>query len=204
MFSEKKLFPHYTQATHTSKRLFASGDIVLVKGGAFGGTGAKVCLVAANATTINPGEPVVRTRGAATVTVIGSSTLSAYSAVATKPVVGTDFMAGISVDESTQTASAAGKVTVRPIVPGAIYKIKPLVAATFGVGSTPVQATYDALVGDNVLIDCDASGNFKLLASDSANNGCIIEWKDVTKDTGWVYISFRQALSDTCDSKNSA
>lgn len=52
------------------------------------------------------------------------------------------------------------------------------------------QAEYDALVGARVLIDLTA-GSYTLLASDSANNGCVVEPLDISLFPGKVAFSIR-------------
>lgn len=158
----------------------SAGDILVYRDGPFGDVGAKKCLVAAAATKINPGEPVARALGAATVTAMATN----------KPVVATDFLEGIATTTSTQTASAAGEVWVQPIMPGTIYKMKPNVAASWNT-----QAEYDALVGDRVLIDL-TTGAYTILATDGATSGCVIEWIDVARNPGYIAFSFRNGVSD--------
>ena len=152
----------------------AINDIQLLAPSAFGSTGSKVCNVAAGATAINPGEPVVKALGATSVTAMATNS----------PQVGTHYVVGVATSTSTQTASAAGKVLVQPFVPGAIYVIKPKVAATFDT-----QAEYDALVGSRVLIDL-TTGSYTILAADSAGNGCVIEALDVKQYPGQVCLLY--------------
>lgn len=158
----------------------ATGDIIIKQASTGLLVGAKKCNVAAGATTINPGEPVARALGAVTVTAMATN----------KPVVATDFLAGIATTTSTQTASAAGIVYVTPILPGIIYQIKPNVAATWDT-----QAEYDALVGKRVLIDLTSS-SYTILAADGATSGCVIEPCDVATNPGVVLFSFRNGVSD--------
>lgn len=135
---------------------------------------------------INAGEPVSKTLG--------------NQFVITNPtsgqVVGTNYLAGIATTTSTETASAAGTVDATPIDEKMIWLISPGVAATWGLtaGAT-VQATYNALVGSRVLIQ-KVSGVYTILASDSANNGCVVENINVnTGPLGKVAFSFRAGLS---------
>ncbi len=143
------------------------------------GIGARKYNVAAGATAILAGEPVAKDLGAATVTAMATN----------KPVVATDFLAGIAATNSTQTASVDGSVNVYPLVPGVVYLMKPKVAATFDT-----QAEYDALVGDRVLIDLTA-GSYTILATDGATSGCVIEALDVAKYPGRVAFSIRNGVS---------
>lgn len=157
----------------------AKGDITILDQSVMAGNGAKKFLVAAGATAINAGEPVTKALGAAVVTAMATN----------KPVVATDFLAGIAATNSTQTASADGEVWVNQIIPGVVYLIKPNVAATFDT-----QAEYDALVGDRVLIDL-TTGSYTILATDGATSGCVIEALDVAKYPGRVAFSFRNGVS---------
>ncbi len=157
----------------------AIGDITILDQSTMAGIGAREYQVAASATLINAGEPVDKALGAAVVTPMATN----------KPVVATDFLAGIAATTSTNTASAAGKVWVYPLVPGVTYLIAPKVAATFDT-----QAEYDLLVGDRVLIDL-TTGSYTLLASDGATSGCVIEQLDVAKYPGKVAFSFRNGVS---------
>jgi len=157
----------------------AIGDITILDQSTMAGIGARKQIVLAGATAILAGEPVAKALGAPSVTAMATN----------KPVVATDFLAGIAATSSTQTASADGEVWVYPIVPGVQYLIKPNVAATFDT-----QAEYDALVGDRVLIDLTA-GSYTILATDGATSGCVIEPLDISKYPGRVAFSFRNAVS---------
>ena len=162
----------------------ALGDVTLLYPAAFGFSGARRFTVASGTTaSIKAGELVLKGLGAAAVTVWTANNNA-------KPVVATDFLAGLSTSTSTETTSAAGVVDVMPIVPGTVYLIEPLVAATFDT-----QSEYDALVGDRVLLDCTAAGVQTILASDSATSGLVIEPLDVKKYPGKVAFSLRQGLS---------
>lgn len=158
----------------------AVNDIQIMSSAVFGSAGSIKYTVAAGATAINAGEPVVRSLGAPTVTAMATN----------KPVVATDFVVGIAMSNSTQTASADGTVEVQPLIPGQVYLIKPKVAATWDT-----QAEYDALVGDRVLIDL-TSGNYTILATDGATNGCVVMPLDISKYPNLVAFCFRNGCSD--------
>lgn len=154
----------------------ALGDITFLSRNNGSGTkGTLEYAVAAGATTINSGEPVTKALGAASVTAMGTN----------KPVVGTDFLAGIAASESTQTASADGVVQVWPVFADDVLLIAPNAPTSWDT-----QAEYDALVGDRVLIDLTA-GSYTILASDSATSGCVIMPLDISKYPGKVAFSFR-------------
>lgn len=157
----------------------ALGDITLFSEQAHGVSGGQTFAVAASATLIYAGEPVTKALGGSVVTPMATN----------KPVVATDFLAGIATSTSTNTASAAGTVTVAKLQPGQIWLIAPKVAATWDT-----QAEYDALVGDRVLIDLTA-GTYTILATDGATSGCVIEPLDISKHPGKVAFSFRNGVS---------
>lgn len=160
----------------------ALGDIKILKEGVFGSAGPSPSpfAVAAGAVgSIKAGEPVSKALGAAVVTAMATN----------HPVVGTDFLAGIAMDTSTDTVAAAGVVNVMPLVPKTIYLIAPKVAATWDT-----QAEYDALVGKRVLIDL-AAGVYTILAADGATSGCIVEPLDIKQYPGQVAFSVRAAVN---------
>lgn len=156
----------------------ALGDIQIYSDGAFGYPGDDEFAVAASATTIKAGEPVVKALGNSSGSVVAPASTNA-------PQVGTDYMAGIAATTSTNTASVAGTVKVTKLVPGMTYLIAPKVAATWNT-----QAEYDALVGARVLLDLTA-GVYTILATDGAGNGCVVEPLDVSKFPGKVRFSIR-------------
>ncbi len=157
----------------------AIGDITFFQQDTPTGIGARRYLVQAAATTINPGEPVDKALGAEYVTAMSTN----------KPVVATDFLAGVAATTSTQTASVDGEVWVYPLVSGTRYLIKPNAPTSWDT-----QSEYDALVGDRVLIDL-TTGSYTILASDGSTSGCVIESLDIAKYPGRVCFSFRQALN---------
>lgn len=157
----------------------ASGDIVFKDPAQFGSIGSKRYAVAAGATAILAGEPVAKALGGSSVIAMATN----------KPVVATDFLAGIAASNSTQTASAAGVVDVFPIVPNVVYLMKPNAPTSWDT-----QAEYDALVGDRVLIDLTSS-SYTILATDGATSGCVIEPLEVAKYPGRVAFSFRNGTS---------
>jgi len=158
------------------------GDIQIYDEGAFGYPGDVEYAVAASATLINAGEPVLKA--------LGNTTGEVVSPMASnEPVVGTNYLAGIAATTSTNTASAAGTVKVTKLVPGLTYLIAPKVAATWDT-----QAEYDALVGARVRMDLTA-GTYTILAADNSTYGCVVEPLDVSKYPGKVRFSFRNGVS---------
>jgi hypothetical protein len=159
------------------------GDIQVFTEGAYGYPGDDEFTVASGTSaSIQPGTPVAKT--------LGNSTGNVVSAAATNfPVVGTDYTAGIASSASTETASLDGTVRVTKLDPNLTYLIAPKVAATWDT-----QAEYDALVGARVLIDLTSS-TYTILASDSANNGCVVEPLDIARFPGKVRFSIRAGAS---------
>lgn len=164
----------------------ASGDLSLYKAndstGSLGSIRHQVQL-SAGAPAINVGEPVSKTLG--TQYVITNPTSG--------QVVATNFLAGISTSQSTETTALDGYVDVMPIDQGTIWLIAPAVAATWNT-----QAKYNALVGARVLIQKSTTGNtgiYTILAADSTNNGCVVENLNVFTYPGMVAFSFRGGLS---------
>lgn len=162
----------------------ALGDVVLYKDPSFGSRGSDTHQVASGAAaTINAGEFVLKTPG--------SQYVVAWGNTSAKPVVGTDFLAGLSATTSTDTASAAGTVEIIPLIPGQMFLVNPDVAASWDT-----QAEYNALVGDRVLLKSGSVGGAQtLLATDGSTNGFVVENLDITKYPGKVAISARAGLS---------
>ena len=156
------------------------GDIQLYTEGAFGYPGDDEYAVASGAAaSIKAGEPVAKALGAAVVTAMATN----------KPVVATDFLAGIASSTSTDTASAAGTVKVTKLVPGLTWLISPNSAAAWDT-----QAEYDALVGDRVLLDLTSS-TYTILATDGATSGCVIMPLNIKKVPGKVRFAFRNGVN---------
>ena len=130
--------------------------------------------------SINSGEPV------------GFALGQQYAATlaTNKPVVGTDYLAGVSASASTETASAAGSVYVyNPFDGKVVFLIAPKVPATWNT-----QSAYNALVGARVLLD-KTNDVYTILATDGSTNGCVIEDLDILKYPGLVAFSFRQGCN---------
>lgn len=167
----------------------ALGDlIILAEASVQGGRGARPYNVASG-TPIYAGDPVQVSLGTAGTVV--------YPALTNRPVVGTDYLAGVAATNSTNTATAAGFVDVNPITSGITYLANPDVAATWAT-----QTAYDALVGSRVLLKNNVSvtatptsGTYTILAADSANNGCVIVHLDIFKSPGKVAFAFRDATN---------
>lgn len=160
------------------------GDVTLLADGAFGAQGSRTMQVTSGTTaSINAGEFVRKTLGSAFVLAWGASD-------AAKPVVATDFLAGLAATSSNETASAAGQVEIIPLIPGQIFLISPTAPTSWDT-----QAEYNALVGDRVLLNSSSAGVQTILAADGSTNGFVIEYLDITKYPGKVAISARAGLS---------
>lgn len=153
----------------------ATGDIIPFESANSSKQGGAIKYAVQSGTTasIKAGEPVQKIAGTAYVT-----------QMLTNSPTTTNRQVGVAASASNETSSADGTVDVIPSAPGQIWLIKPKVAATWNT-----QAKYNALVGTRVLIDLTTS-TFTILASDSASNGCIIEWLDVGTYPGYVAFSF--------------
>lgn len=161
------------------------GDVKFKQEAGCGYPGDAPFLVQAGAVgSIVAGIPLTKTLGAPYVIPAADGT----------PIVGTDYMAGISATLSTDTVAADGLVSVTRLVPGMIYLIKPKTPATyFGASylTAPSQSTYNALVGDRVVFDLTASV-YTIDAGDGATNGLVVEYVDVNNYPGLVAFSVRQ------------
>ena len=165
----------------------ATNDIQLYAPNQFGNIGTRRFRVAASATGINPGEPVYIQAGGQQY-VLPMSTSLPVTAAANSQVT---YFVGIAQSSSTNTSTAPGVVDVFPAIRGVLYTIAPKTASTYGLGSTPVQATYESFVGSRVTIDLTA-GSYTINSTDGATNGCLVEWQDVTKANGRVLFSIRE------------
>ena len=163
----------------------AVGDITIIEQASMMGRGARLYNVALNTTVINAGEPVARALGAVVVTAMSTN----------KPVAGTDYLVGIAATTSTQTATAAGIVYVYPLTEQMTYLIKPNDTTAWDT-----QAEYDALVGQDVLIDL-TSNSYTILASNGSTYGCVIQPLDIVKYPGRVAFAFR-AGENNCKKTN--
>ena len=151
--------------------------------------GAIVYNVAAG-TPIYAGEPVQQYLG-------NTTGFAVFPAITSTPVVGTSYYVGIAATNSTNTASASGTVDVYPLNSSDVILGNPDTAATWDT-----QAEYDALVGARVLIknsvsvtSTPTSGTYTVLASDSANNGCVVVPLDIFKVPGKVAFLLRTGAS---------
>ncbi len=150
----------------------ALGDITVLGQNVEMGAGSRVYNVAAG-TPIYAGEPVqIRVVGN---TVVEPNLTSTPVVSASAGVEG--LFVGVAATSSTNTASAAGVVTVTPVNSGITYLITPASPTSWDT-----QAEYDALVGKRVVLQnsvtvsaTPSSGTYTILASDSANNGCSIQ-----------------------------
>lgn len=166
----------------------ALGDLTVKEQNVFAGAGARLYNVASG-TPIYAGEPV-QVRTLSTPTVV-------QPALDNFPDASAHFGVGVAATSSTNTTSAAGEVWVTPINSALDYLITPSDTTAWDT-----QAEYNALVGARVVIDnsvtvtaTPTSGTYTLLASDSANNGCVVQPLDIFKYPGKVAFAFRSTVS---------
>lgn len=136
--------------------------------------------VAPSATKILAGEPVARALGGIVVT----------PAATNFPIVGTTYMAGIAITDSTNTASSTGVVTVLPVDTKQI-----LMANTSGTAFT--QATYDANVGKRVYLTLSGGAyTISTTVGDTSTSGLVIAPMNVAQNPGKIAFRVRAAASD--------
>lgn len=158
----------------------ALGDITIYDDGPFGYPPEESYSVNLGTTTsILAGEPVSHPLASTSVVAVLGST----------PTTSSEYWAGIAATSSNETTTARGIVSVTRLFPGVTYLCQPSVATSWDT-----QAEYDDLVGKRVLLE-KASGTFKVLASDSANNGLVVEPLDISKYPGRVRFSIRNAIN---------
>ncbi len=167
----------------------AQGDFIIrAEPSAQGGRGARAYNVASG-TPIYAGEPVQ-------VVALGNTLGSVVvPALTNTPDASVHLYVGIAATNSTNTASAAGSVDVIPLTSAHTWLGNPDVAASWDT-----QAEYNALVGARVLIKnsvtvtaTPTSGTYTVLASDSANNGCVVVPLNIFKTPGKVAFAFRDS-----------
>ena len=137
--------------------------------------------------TIGANIPVVATLGAPYV-------LAGADGI---PVVGTDYMVGITTTVSTDTVAADGTVNVLPLIPGTVYLMAPKSPSTyFGASylTVPSQATYNTQVGNRVVFDLTTSV-WTIDSTDSANNGLVVVYIDISQYPGMVGYMIRSGAS---------
>ncbi len=161
----------------------AKGDIMPFEnaGGSKMPGSLKYAVASGTTASITAGEPVQKAAGAAYVAL-----------AATNFPTTTLRVVGVASSNSTETSTAVGTVDVIPATNGQLWLIAPKVAATWNT-----QAKYNALIGSRVLIDL-TTATFTILASDSASQGCIVEYLDVAAYPGKVAFSW----SPLCDYRN--
>lgn len=159
-------------------------DIQVIGDSSIAPSGSVKYNVAASATLIVPGEPVAVTLGTMTVTKMATN----------KPVVATDYLAGIAVSTSTNTASVAGTVDVMPLKAGNLYMISANDSTAINT-----QAKYNALLGYRVLLDLTGTypnDKYTGLVADGATSGCVIMPNDITKNPGKIVFAIRNGVSN--------
>lgn len=133
----------------------------------------KYAVASGTTASIAAGEPVQKLAGTAYVTLASTS----FPTTTLRHV-------GIASSASTETASAVGTVDVIPSTPGTLWLAVPTTAASWDT-----QAEYNALIGTRVLLAVSGS-TWTIGASDSAGNGCVVEYLDIAQTPGKVCFSF--------------
>lgn len=164
----------------------STGDIQFYTESSFGNPGTVRYTVQASPNgpnQINAGEPVIAST-AVTATIVGFMPTS-------KPLLGTDFVVGVSQSQSTDTTALDGVVDVYSNIfnEETSFLISPKTAATWNT-----QTKYNALVGARVTLD-RTSGAYTINATDAAGNGCVILPLEIAKYPGKVRFAFRKGAS---------
>lgn len=171
----------------------ASGDLIILEQLSEMGRGGRLYNVAAG-TPIYAGDPVQN---------IAVGAVAVMPNLTSTPVCSTSagvegLFVGVATTNSTNTTTAAGSIYILPINSGITYLANPDTATSWDT-----QAEYDALVGKRVLLknsvtvsSTPTGGTYTLLASDSANNGCVVQALDISKYPAKVAIAFRTGTSN--------
>lgn len=175
----------------------ARSDILLYDDGVAQFPSSKRFTVKANpvTTSTNPsikaGEFVLKLLGPKSGTQNKGSMVTAWGvSLATKPECGTDYLAGLAMSDSTESATVNGYVDIMPITAGVTYLIVPNAPTSWDT-----QAEYDALVGARVKLNTSSTGVQTLLATDDPFGGFVVEPLDIIKYPGKVRVSAMPALS---------
>ncbi len=172
----------------------AKGDFVGLEQGIMTGRGGRLYNVAAG-TAILAGEPV--SNKAVADVAVGPMGNNLPICSTSAGVEG--LHVGIAATNSTNTLTAAGTVLVTPINSSIVYLGNPDTAASWDT-----QAEYDALVGKRVVIKNSTTvgaapqnvGSYTVLASDSANNGVVVQAMNIAEHPAKVAIAFRTGTSN--------
>ena len=160
----------------------ARNDVVMYSDGGTAYPGDRKFAVAAGATQIYKGDPVLKALGTSgNVVTILTDGLPQSSAA--------DLTAGIAASDSTQTASVAGTVEVTKLDPTVTWLCAPTTAASWDT-----QAEYDALVGSRVTFQL-SGGVYTVNATDNAAYGLVVEPLDIVAYPGKVRFSIRPAAT---------
>lgn len=163
----------------------AQGDVFFREGTVFSNIPTKPYQVAASATLIYPGEPVVKA-AAEDAVVIKSPSLY--------PITGStvNVAVGIAASTSTNTASVAGKVEVyEAIIPGQVYMCK-----ANDSSAIDTQAKYDALIGERCAFDLTSSTYTIQTTSAGTTDGLVIVDSDIAKYPGYVAFMYRPSACE--------
>ena len=160
-----------------------SFEITLLDPPAYNRGSRKHAVAAGAAATIKAGQLVLKSLGSASVVAWDASNSA-------KPVVATDYVAGLATSDSTETAAAVGTVDIMPITTDMVFLANPTTAASWDT-----QAEYDALVGDRVLLNTTSARVQSILHTDGATYGLVIQPLDIKKHPGKVAFSLRSDVN---------
>jgi len=149
----------------------------------------KVYKVAAGATAINVGEPVLLYG------TYSSGAASANTAIVltdAKPVIATDNFGGIAAKAGTHTASVAGEVSVTRPIPN----FTELWAKAKSTAAVDTAAELLAILGDVILFDLTSSVYTLDQAAAADTSGLRIEDGDTAKGTLGVIVDARAMRND--------
>lgn len=145
--------------------------------------------VAAGATAINPGEPVLLYG------TYSSGAASANTAIVLtdgKPVIGTDNFGGIAAKAGTHTASAAGVVSVSRLIPN----FSEIWGKAKSTAAIDTAAELLAILGDLVLFDLTSSVYTIDQAAAADTSGLRIEDGNTAKGELGVIVDARAMRND--------
>lgn len=158
-----------------------TGDFSIFRSGGMLFTATAGC--ASNTTVINAGEPT--TVAGATGSVTGNVVASADGDPTTVGTSTNTHFAGLAKSQSTQTASAAGNVTIWAPMPGILYAGKAKSATAIDT-----SAEIIALLNKRVVLDLTNSVyTVDTAATDAITNGVIIYGGDPQSQTIFFAIS---------------
>ena len=160
----------------------ARGDISIYRGAGLLFT-APADVASGTSASIQAGTPT--TPSAATGSVVGTVVASADASPTTVGTATNVHFAGLAKSDSTETASAAGVVTLWAPMPGILYAAKAKSAA-----AADTDAEIRALLNKRVILDLTSNiWTVDTAATDAITNGVIVTGGDSQSSTVYFYIS---------------